>query len=420
MDGLVLAATKRPCLRPEPVGVTQAMTAMPAVYIVGAARTPIGSFQGALSTVSAPDLGGIAIRAAVERSNISPSRVDEVIMGNVLTAGLGQNPARQASITGGLGDAVPAHTTGMVCGAGLKAVALGLQAIKAGDSNVVVCGGQENMSAAPHTMNMRKGVKFGDASMKDTMLGDALTDAFFNIHMGITAENVAKSHGITRQLQDEFALKSQHKAASAQLLGKFEKEITAVTIKNRRGDVTVDQDEYIRMDASSASIAKLSPAFIKVDGTVTAANASGLNDGAAAVVLASEDIVLAEKLKPLAQIVSWAQVGIDPQVMGLGPVGAITQALKKAGWTKEEVDLFELNEAFASQSLACLKDLNLDHDKVNVWGGAIALGHPVGCSGTRILVTLLHAMEARNASKGVAALCIGGGMGIAMCISRLE
>ncbi|EAQ37595.1 acetyl-CoA acetyltransferase [Nitrobacter sp. Nb-311A] len=387
------------------------------VVIVSAARTPVGSFNGALATTPAHALGAIAIRAALERAGIESGRVSEVIMGQILTAAQGQNPARQASIGAGVPVESPAWGVNQLCGSGLRTVALGYQAILNGDSEIVVAGGQESMSMAPHAQHLRGGVKMGGIELIDTMIKDGLWDAFNGYHMGNTAENVARQYQITRQQQDEFAAASQNKAEAAQKAGRFKDEIVPVTVKNRKGDIVVDTDEYPKAGVTVESIAKLRPAFEK-DGTVTAANASGINDGAAAVVLMSAAQASKEGKTPLARIVSWAHAGVDPKIMGTGPIPASRAALKKAGWAIADLDLIEANEAFAAQACAVNKDLGWDTSKVNVNGGAIALGHPVGASGTRVLVTLLHEMQKRNAQKGLATLCIGGGMGIAMCVER--
>src|SRR6187431_2283133 len=387
------------------------------VVIVSAARTPVGSFNGAFATTPAHDLGAIAIKAALERAGIEPGRVSEVIMGQILTAAQGQNPARQASIAAGIPVESPAWGVNQLCGSGLRAVALGYQAIMNGDSEIVVAGGQESMSMAPHAAYLRAGQKMGSLEMVDTMIKDGLWDAFNGYHMGTTAENVAKQYQITRAQQDEFAVASQNKAEAAQKSGRFKDEIAPVTIKGRKGDTVVDTDEYPKSGVTMDSIAKLRPAFDK-EGTVTAANASGINDGAAAVVLmkASEAAKLGKT--PLARIVSWAHAGVDPAIMGTGPIPASRAALKKAGWSKDDLDLIEANEAFAAQACAVNKDLGWNTSKVNVNGGAIALGHPIGASGARILTTLLYEMQRRKAKKGLATLCIGGGMGIAMCVER--
>jgi len=387
------------------------------IVIVSATRTPVGAFNGAFANLPAHELGKTAIRAALERAGVEGGRVSEVIMGQILTAGQGQNPARQASIAAGIPVESPAWGVNQLCGSGLRAVALGYQAILNGDSEIVVAGGQESMSMAPHCQHLRGGVKMGSFEMIDTMIKDGLWDAFNGYHMGTTAENVAKKWQITRRQQDEFAVASQNKTEAAMKAGKFKDEITPVTVKTRKGDVVVDTDEFPKSGVTLESISKLRPAFDK-EGTVTAANASGINDGGAAVVLmkASEAAKLGKT--PLARIVSWAHAGVDPAIMGTGPIPASRAALKKAGWKKEDLDLVEANEAFAAQACAVNKDLGWDTSKVNVNGGAIALGHPIGASGTRVLVTLLYEMQKRNAKKGLATLCIGGGMGIAMCVER--
>ncbi len=387
------------------------------IVIVSAARTPIGAFNGALASLPAHELGKVAITAALERAGVEKGRVSEVIMGQILTAGQGQNPARQASIAAGIPVEVPAWGVNQLCGSGLRAVALGYQALLNGDAEIVVAGGQESMSQAPHCAHLRNGTKMGALELIDTMIKDGLWDAFNGYHMGNTAENVAKQWQITRQQQDEFAVKSQNKAEAAQKAGRFKDEIVPVTVKNRKGDIVVDTDEYPKHGTTLEAIAKLKPAFDK-DGTVTAGNASGINDGAAAVVLMKASEAQRLGKKPLARIVSWAQAGVDPAIMGTGPIPASRAALKKAGWKVEDLDLIEANEAFAAQACAVNKDLAWDTNKVNVNGGAIALGHPIGASGARVLVTLLHEMQKRNAKKGLATLCIGGGMGIAMCVER--
>jgi acetyl-CoA C-acetyltransferase len=387
------------------------------IVIVSAARTPVGAFNGALSGLPAHELGKVAIEAALKRAGVEGGRVSEVIMGQILTAGQGQNPARQASIAAGIPVESPAWGVNQLCGSGLRAVALGYQAILTGDSDIVVAGGQESMSQAPHAQHLRNGVKMGAFEMVDTMIKDGLWDAFNGYHMGTTAENVAKQFQITRAQQDEFAVKSQNKAEAAMKAGKFKDEIAPVTIKGRKGDTVVDTDEYPKAGVTLDSISKLRPAFDK-EGSVTAANASGINDGAAALVLmkASEAARLGKT--PLARIVSWAHAGVDPAIMGTGPIPASRAALKKAGWKVEDLDLVEANEAFAAQACAVNKDLGWDTGKVNVNGGAIAIGHPIGASGARVLTTLLFEMQKRNSKKGLATLCIGGGMGIAMCVER--
>jgi acetyl-CoA C-acetyltransferase len=387
------------------------------VVIVGAARTAVGSFNGAFASTPAHELGATAIKAALERSGVEAGRVSEVIMGQILTAAQGQNPARQASIKAGVPMGSPAWIVNMVCGSGLRSVALGYQAIMNGDSDIVVAGGQESMTLSPHAQYLRGGHKMGSLEFVDTMIKDGLWDAFNGYHMGTTAENVAKQWQITRQQQDEFAVASQNKAEAAQKAGKFKDEIVPFTIKGRKGDVVVDADEYIKSGVTVDSISKLRPAFDK-DGTVTAASASGINDGGAAVVLMRASQAAKEGRKPLARIASWAQAGVDASIMGSGPIPASRRALEKAGWKHADLDLVEANEAFAAQACAVNKDLGWDTSKVNVNGGAIAIGHPIGASGTRILVTLLHEMQRRDAKKGLATLCIGGGMGIAMCVER--
>jgi acetyl-CoA C-acetyltransferase len=387
------------------------------VVIVSAARTPIGSFNGALSSVPASHLGTIALKAAMERAKLEPGEVNEVILGQVLAAGQGQNPARQAAIGAGIPVDSPAWGMNQLCGSGLRAVALGMQQIAMGDAKVVAAGGQESMSKAPHVAHLRDGVKMGDWQLVDTMIRDGLWDAFNGYHMGNTAENVARQWQITREQQDNFAVASQNKAEKAQAAGKFKDEIVPVTIAGRKGDITVADDEYIKKGVTLDSVAKLRPAFVK-DGTVTAANASGINDGAAVVMLMSAKEAERRGLEPLARIASWASVGVDPAIMGSGPIPASRAALKRAGWKIEDLDLIEANEAFAAQACAVNKDLGWNTDIVNVNGGAIALGHPIGASGARVLTTLLHEMKKRNAKKGLATLCIGGGMGVAMCVER--
>ncbi len=387
------------------------------VVIVSAARTPVGSFNGSLASVPAHTLGEVAIRAALDRAHVPAADVDEVIMGQVLTAGEGQNPARQAAVAAGIPIEATAWGLNQVCGSGLRAVAVGAQQIKAGDADVIVAGGQESMSLAPHVAHLRNGQKMGNIEFIDSMIKDGLWEAFNGYHMGTTAENVARQWQITREDQDKFATASQNKAEAAKKAGKFKDEIVPVTIKTRKGETVVSEDEYIREGAKIEDAAKLRPAFDK-EGTVTAGNASGINDGAAALVLMSAAEAKKRKLKPLARIASWATAGVDPKIMGSGPIPASRKALEKAGWKIGDVDLVEANEAFAAQALAVNKDLAFDPAKVNVNGGAIAIGHPIGASGARILVTLLHEMQKRDAKKGLATLCIGGGMGIAMCVER--
>ena len=388
------------------------------IVIVSAARTPVGSFNGALASLPAHELGKIAIMAAVERAGITPADVDEVIMGQVLQAGAGQGPARQASVNAGIPNESPAWSLNQLCGSGLRAVALAAQQISDGSADIVVAGGQESMSQSPHAANIRNGQKMGDFSFTDTMIKDGLWDAFHGYHMGQTAENIANRWQITRGDQDAFAVASQNKAEAAQKAGKFTGEIAAVTIKGRKGDTVVDQDEYIRHGATLESVSGLKPAFAK-EGTVTAANASGLNDGAAALVLMSADEAKKRGLKPMARIASWANAGVDPEIMGTGPIPASRKALERAGWAVGDLDLIESNEAFAAQSICVVRDLGLDPAKVNVNGGAIAIGHPIGASGARILTTLLHEMKRSGASKGLATLCVGGGMGVAMCVEAI-
>ena len=388
------------------------------VVIVSAARTPVGSFLGGLSGLPASKLGEIAIKAALERAGVSGAEVDEVILGHVLQAAAGQGPARQAAMGAGIPKETPAWSLNQICGSGLRAVAVGAQQIALGDAKIIVAGGQESMSQAPHAQHLRTGQKMGDIALVDTMIKDGLWDAFNGYHMGQTAENIAAEAHISREAQDAFAVASQNKAEAAQKAGKFAEEIVPVVIPGRKGDVTVDQDEYIRHGATLEAMEKLKPAFTK-DGTVTAANASGLNDGAAALVLMSAEDAKARGLEPLARIASWATAGVDPAVMGTGPIPASKKALEKAGWTIADLDLVESNEAFAAQSLCVLKELGLDASKVNVNGGAIAIGHPIGASGARILTTLLFEMKRSGAKKGLATLCIGGGMGVAMCVERV-
>ncbi len=387
------------------------------IVIVSATRTALGSFNGALSPLSAAQLGGLVIKEAIARAKVSASDVDEVIMGNVLSAGLGMGPARQASVAAGVPVEKTAYGVNQICGSGLRAVANGCMAIKAGDASVIVAGGMESMSQSRHAVFLRDGVRMGNSTMIDTMINDGLTDVFNNYHMGITAENIAEQYGFTREMQDAFAVESQNKAEAAIKAGRFVDEIVPVVISNRKGDVTVAQDEYPRFGASLEGMAKLKPAF-KKDGTVTAGNASGINDGAAAFVLMTEEEAAKRGLTPLARIAAWATAGVDPKVMGLGPIPSSRLALQKAGWSVGDLDLIEANEAFAVQAMAVNKDMGWDTAKVNVNGGAIALGHPIGASGARVLVTLIHEMQKRDAKKGLTTLCIGGGMGIAMCIER--
>ncbi|MDA8249781.1 MAG: acetyl-CoA C-acetyltransferase [Rhodospirillales bacterium] len=387
------------------------------IVIVSAARTPVGSFNGAFGSLSAHALGTVAIQAAIARAGIAAGDVDEVILGQVLTAAQGQNPARQAARAAGIPDDKTAFGINQVCGSGLRAVALAAQQIRTGESAVVVAGGQESMSQATHAQYLRAGQKMGDLQLIDTMIKDGLWDAFNGYHMGTTAENVARAYQITRDQQDAFALASQQKASAAQKAGRFKDEIAPVTVKGRKGDTVVEQDEYIRHDASAEAMAKLRPAFSK-DGTVTAANASGINDGACALVVMSAKEAQKRGLKPLARIASFATAGVDPAVMGTGPIPSSRKALARAGWKLQDLDLVEANEAFAAQACAVNKELGWDTAKVNVNGGAIAIGHPIGASGARVLTTLLHEMQRRNARRGLATLCIGGGMGVAMCLER--
>lgn len=388
------------------------------VAIVAAARTAVGSFNGAFAAVPAHDLGKAAIKEVLKRANVDPKDVSEVILGQILSAAQGQNPARQASINAGIPVEVPAWGVNQLCGSGLRAAALGFQAIINGDSSIVVAGGQESMSMAPHAAYLRAGQKMGGLEFIDTMIKDGLWDAFNGYHMGNTAENVAREWQITREQQDRFAVASQNKAEAARKSGRFKDEIAAVTIKEKKGERVVDTDEYIRDGVTYDSLKDLRAAFIKEGGTVTAANASGINDGAAAIVLMSAKEADKRGLKPLAFIKSWAQAGVDPKIMGTGPIPSSRAALKKAGWTVNDLDLIEANEAFAAQACAVNKDMGWDPAKVNVNGGAIAIGHPIGASGGRVLVTLLYEMQKRNAKKGLATLCIGGGMGIALCVER--
>lgn len=392
------------------------------VVIVEAYRTPVGKLSGCFSSLKAHELGGLVIKRILEESKIASEDVSEVIFGQALTAGQGQNPARQAAVNGGVPYSVPSCGVSFLCGSGLKSVVNAYQAIKLGDSSVVIAGGQESMSNAPHSIHMRNGTKFGDASLEDTMMKDGLTDAFHAYHMGITAENVAKQWHVSREEQDLFAVRSQHKVELAQKEGHFKEEITPVVVPGRKVSVTITEDEFPTPNTTLEGLSRLRPCFINDGtGTVTPGNASGINDGAAAVLVTS--IKYVEKYsfkKPLCRIVSWAQVGIDPSIMGTAPTHAIKSALSKANWSITDVDLFELNEAFAAQSIAVVKDLGIAEEKVNVCGGAIGIGHPIGASGCRILVTLLHAMKRLNKRRGVAGLCIGGGMGIALCVERLD
>ncbi|HBF32641.1 acetyl-CoA C-acetyltransferase [Rhizobium sp.] len=392
--------------------------ATPSIVIASAARTAVGSFNGAFAHLPAHELGAVAIKGVLERAGVDAAEVDEVILGQILSAGEGQNPARQAAMKAGIPQEKTAWGLNQLCGSGLRAVAIGMQQIAAGDASIIVAGGQESMSLSPHCAHLRAGTKMGDMKMVDTMIKDALTDAFYGYHMGVTAENVARQWQLTRDEQDAFAVASQNKAEAAQAAGRFKDEIVAVTIAGRKGDVTVDADEYIRIGATLESMTKLRPAFDK-EGTVTAGNASGLNDGAAAALLMTEAEAVRRGIQPLARIASWATAGVDPKIMGTGPIPASRKALEKAGWSVNDLDLVEANEAFAAQACAVNKDLGWDTSIVNVNGGAIAIGHPVGASGARILNTLLFEMKRRGAKKGLATLCIGGGMGVAMCLEAL-
>ncbi|MFZ5668624.1 MAG: acetyl-CoA C-acetyltransferase [Pseudomonadota bacterium] len=388
------------------------------IVIVSAARTPVGAFNGALSGLPAHELGKVAIQAAVERAGIAAADVDEVIMGQVLQAGAGQGPARQAAVNAGIPVESPAWSLNQLCGSGLRAVALAAQQIADGSASIVVAGGQESMSQSPHAANLRNGQKMGDLGFVDTMIKDGLWDAFHGYHMGQTAENIASRWQITREDQDRFAVASQNRAEAARAAGKFADEIAPVTVKGRKGDTVVDQDEYIKTGVTLDSVSGLRPAFAK-DGSVTAANASGLNDGAAALVLMSAGEAARRGLRPLARIASWASAGVEPEIMGTGPIPAMKKALDKAGWKVADLDLVESNEAFAAQSLSVVRELGLDPEKTNVNGGAIAIGHPIGASGARILTTLLHEMKRSGAKKGAATLCVGGGMGVAMCVEAV-
>lgn len=390
---------------------------MTEVYITATTRTGVGSFNGSLASLPAHELGKVVIKETIKRAGIDNSEVDEVIMGQVLAAGTGQNPARQASMNAGISKETPAWVVNQVCGSGLRSVALGYQSIRNNDANIIVAGGQESMSQSPHCTHLRNGTKMGDTQMIDTMIKDGLWDAFNGYHMGTTAENVAQQWQITRDQQDEFAFNSQTKASKAKEAGLFKDEITPVEIKTRKDTIIFEHDEYIKDGVQLEKLSTLRPAFSK-DGTVTAANASGINDGAAAMTLMSETELKNRNIEPMARIVSWASAGVDPSIMGTGPIPSSTRALEKAGWSINDLDLIESNEAFAAQSCAVNKELGWDTSKVNVNGGAIAIGHPIGASGTRILVTLLHQMKKQDAKKGLATLCIGGGMGIALCVER--
>jgi acetyl-CoA C-acetyltransferase len=387
------------------------------IVIASAARTPVGSFSGAFTDTPAHDLGAVAIKAALQRAKVEPGEVDEIILGQVLTAGQGQNPARQAAMKAGVPQDKTAWSLNQVCGSGLRAVALGMLHVASGDANIIVAGGQESMSLSPHVAHMRAGTKMGDVKLVDSMIKDGLWDAFHGYHMGTTAENVAQKWQISREEQDKFAVASQNKAEAAQKSGRFKDEIVPVTVPSRKGDIVVDQDEYIRPGTTLDAVSKLKPAFSK-DGTVTAGNASGLNDGAAAFVVMSASEAKRRGLTPLARITSWATAGVDPKIMGTGPIPASRRALEKAGWKIADLDLIEANEAFAAQAIAVNKDMGWNTGIVNVNGGAIAIGHPIGASGARILVTLLHEMQKRDAKRGLATLCIGGGMGVALAVER--
>jgi len=387
------------------------------IVIASAARTAVGSFNGAFANTAAHELGAVAIKAALQRAKLEPHEVDEVILGQVLTAGEGQNPARQAAMKAGIPQEKTAWGLNQVCGSGLRAVALGMLHVASGDASIIVAGGQESMSLSPHAAHMRAGTKMGDVKFIDTMIKDGLWDAFHGYHMGTTAENVAQKWQITREEQDRFAVASQNKAEAAQNAGRFKEEIAPVTVASRKGDIVVDQDEYVRPGTTLDAVSKLKPAFSK-DGTVTAGNASGLNDGAAALVIMSASEASRRGLTPLARISSWATAGVDPKIMGSGPIPASRKALEKAGWKVSDLDLIEANEAFAAQAIAVNKDMGWNTDIVNVNGGAIAIGHPIGASGARVLVTLLHEMQKRDAKRGLATLCIGGGMGIALTVER--
>ncbi|RWN36054.1 acetyl-CoA C-acetyltransferase [Mesorhizobium sp.] len=394
------------------------MSASNAIVVASAARTPVGSFNGAFANTPAHELGAVAVKEALARAGVDGKEVDEVILGQILTAAQGQNPARQAAMAAGVPQEATAWGLNQLCGSGLRAIALGMQQIAIGDAKIIVAGGQESMSMAPHAQHLRSGVKMGDFKLIDTMIKDGLTDAFYGYHMGNTAENVARQFQITRDDQDTFAVGSQNKAEAAQKAGKFKDEIVAFTAKGKKGDTIVDQDEYIRHGATIEAMTKLKPAFDK-EGTVTAANASGINDGAAAVVLMTEAEAAKRGITPLVRIVSWATAGVDPQIMGTGPIPASRKALAKAGWSVGDLDLVEANEAFAAQACAVNKDMGWDPSIVNVNGGAIAIGHPIGASGARIFNTLVYEMRRRSARKGLATLCIGGGMGVAMCVEAL-
>jgi acetyl-CoA C-acetyltransferase len=394
------------------------MSVQPSIVVAGAARTPVGSFNGAFANTPAHELGAVAIEAALSRAGVEAGEVDEVILGQILTAAQGQNPARQAARAAGVPDEATAWGLNQLCGSGLRAIAVGMQQIATGDAKIIVAGGQESMSMAPHAQHLRSGVKMGDFKLIDTMIKDGLTDAFYGYHMGNTAENIARKWQLTRDDQDNFAVRSQNKAEAAQKAGRFKDEIAPVTLRGKKGDTVVDQDEYIRHGATLEAMQKLKPAFDK-EGTVTAANASGINDGAAAVVLMSEEEASRRGANPLVRIVSWATAGVDPQIMGTGPIPASRKALQKAGWSVSDLELVEANEAFAAQACAVNKDLGWDPEIVNVNGGAIAIGHPIGASGARVFNTLVFEMRRRGVKRGLATLCIGGGMGVAMCVEAM-
>ena len=395
------------------------MSSAPAIVVASAARTAVGSFNGAFATVPAHELGAAAIKEALARAKVEGAEVDEVVMGQILSAGEGQNPARQAAMKAGIPQETTAWGLNQLCGSGLRAIAIGMQQIQTGDAAIIVAGGQESMSMAPHAQHLRQGVKMGDLKLIDTMIKDGLTDAFYGYHMGNTAENVARQWQLTRDEQDAFAVASQNKAEAAQKAGRFKDEIVPFTIKGRKGDTVIDADEYISHGATLDAMAKLRPAFDK-EGTVTAGNASGIYDGAAAVVLMTEDEASRRGITPLVRIVSWATAGVDPQIMGTGPIPASRKALEKAGWSVADVELVEANEAFAAQACAVNKDMGWDPSIVNVNGGAIAIGHPIGASGARVFNTLVYEMRRRGAKKGLATLCIGGGMGVAMCVEAMN
>jgi len=394
------------------------MAASQSIVVASAARTPVGSFNGSFANMPAHQLGAVAIKAALERAGVDPKEVDEVILGQILSAAEGQNPARQAAMKAGIPQETTAWGLNQLCGSGLRAIAVGMQQIQTGDAGIIVAGGQESMSMAPHAQHLRSGTKMGDLKLIDTMIKDGLTDAFYGYHMGNTAENVARQWQLTRDEQDAFAVASQNKAEAAQKAGRFKDEIAPVTVSSRKGDTVVDADEYIRHGATLEAMQKLRPAFDK-EGTVTAANASGINDGAAAAVLMSEAEAVRRGITPLVRIVSWATAGVDPQIMGTGPIPASRKALQKAGWKVDDLDLVEANEAFAAQACAVNKDMGWNPDIVNVNGGAIAIGHPIGASGARVFNTLVYEMRRRGARKGLATLCIGGGMGVAMCVEAM-